>query len=109
MRVVREFREFSGLRINLQKPAGIVSNIQPEDWWSAALEGICGNPLWSRSRSRDSSSSESTVGLRGGSQLGEAEGLCEELGLQLVNSEELTREAFGGAWGQMGSIAPTME
>ena len=35
MRVVRKFAEFSGLRVNLQKIAGIVSNIQPEAWWSA--------------------------------------------------------------------------
>ena len=41
MHVVREFANFSGLCINLKKFAGIVSNIQPEAWWSAMRgEGI---------------------------------------------------------------------
>ena len=41
MRVVWEFAEFLGLRINLQKTAGIVSNIQPKAWCSAMRgEGI---------------------------------------------------------------------
>ena len=35
LRVVREFAEFSGLRINLRKAAGIISNEQLKAWWSA--------------------------------------------------------------------------
>ena len=41
MRMVREFAEYSGPCINLQKTTRIVSNIQPEALWSAMRgEGI---------------------------------------------------------------------
>ena len=41
MCIVREFIEYSGLRIKLQKTAGIVSKIQPDARWSPTrCEGI---------------------------------------------------------------------
>ena len=33
--MVQDLTEFSGLRINLRKTAGVVSNEQLEAWWSA--------------------------------------------------------------------------
>ena len=59
-----------------------------------AVEGMCSSPLGSRNVRQDLDS-ESKVGLRGGSVLDTAEVIWEELGLQPMDSEELTGEALG--------------
>ena len=59
-----------------------------------AVEGMCSNPLWSKSVRQDLNSG-STVGLRGGSDSDAAEMIWEELGLRPMDSEELSGEAPG--------------
>ena len=62
-----------------------------------AMVGMCSSPLWSKQVQQDSSDSESTVGLRGGSR-SESEDtkmLWASLGMVPMDSDEMTGEASG--------------
>ena len=62
-----------------------------------AMEGMCSGPLWSKQVQQDSSDSEFTVGLRGGSgpESEDTKTLWASLGLVPMDSDEMTGEASG--------------
>ena len=62
-----------------------------------AMKGMCSSPLWSKQVLQDSSDSESTVGLRGGSgaESEDTKTLWASLGSVPMDSDEMTREASG--------------
>ena len=62
-----------------------------------AMEGMCSSPLWSKQVPRDSSDSESTVGLRGGSgsESEDTKTLWASLGVVPMDSDEMTGEVSG--------------
>ena len=62
-----------------------------------AMEGMCSSPLWSKQMLQDSSDSESTVGLRGGSgsKSEDTKTLWVSLGLVPMDGDEITGEASG--------------
>ena len=62
-----------------------------------AMEGMCSSPLWSKQVQQNSSGSESTVGLRGGSgsESEDTKSLWASLGMVPMDSDEMTGEASG--------------
>ena len=63
----------------------------------SAMEGMCSNPLWSKQVLQDSSDSESTLGLRGGSgsESEDTKTLWASLSMVPMDSDEMTGEASG--------------
>ena len=73
-------------------------NVQGNDVANGlAMEGMCSNPLWSKQVPLDSSDSECTVGLRGGSGSDSEDTKMWWASLSLVPmvSDEMTGEASG--------------
>ena len=64
-----------------------------------AMEGMCSSPLWSKQVQQNSSGSESTVALRGGSgsESKDTKALCSSLGMVPMDGDEMTGEASGEA------------
>ena len=89
--------EKPGRRVGWEHVAAHV-NVQGNEFSNGlAMEGMCSSPLWSKQVPRDSSDSESTVGLRGesGSESEDTKTPWASPGMVPMDSDEMTGEAPG--------------